>query len=128
MIENHEFKPYADAEKAKLLKENWKLLAKLKNEMEGLRPIYSMIAEIRKTREEIALNLDVNRPQLMDLLYHGGKHLPLWMGDLGESPPPRVGRLTDNSLPEVGELVAAYVKDMWILSEVKVSLYISMCF
>uniref|UniRef100_A0AC34PV80 SGF29 C-terminal domain-containing protein n=1 Tax=Panagrolaimus sp. JU765 TaxID=591449 RepID=A0AC34PV80_9BILA len=119
IINNAKNEALTDEKRMKLLKENLRLLNKLKNEMDGLRPIYSMITDIRKTREEIALNLDVNRPQLMDLVYHGGKHLPLWMGDLGETLPSRAGCLKDDSLPENGELIAAYVKDMWILAEVK---------
>lgn len=48
--------------------------------------------------------------------------LPLYIGSITDHPPPLVGAIAiaeDKPIP-VGDFVAAYVEDIWILAEVKV--------
>uniref|UniRef100_A0A914PCZ2 SGF29 C-terminal domain-containing protein n=1 Tax=Panagrolaimus davidi TaxID=227884 RepID=A0A914PCZ2_9BILA len=111
--------PLSINERNNLVKYNLKMLKRLREEMSEIQGVYNMISDSIKFRERMALNLDVERSTLMDLLGYGGRHLPLWIGKVGEMPPARAGRILDNSMPDIGELVGAYAKGMWILAEVK---------
>lgn len=115
-----EDKGYEVADRNDLVKYNLKLLRRLQEEMSKIQELYSMVTDSIKYRERMALTLDVERSTLMDLLGHGGRHLPLWIGKVGEMPPARAGRLVDDSMPAVGELIGAFANEMWILAEVKV--------
>lgn len=116
--------PLSINERNNLIKYNLKMLKRLREEMSEIQGVYNMISDSIKFRERMALNLDVERSTLMDLLGYGGRHLPLWIGKVGEMPPARAGRILDNSMPEIGELVGAYAKGMWILAEVKVEYFV----
>uniref|UniRef100_A0AC34GP28 SGF29 C-terminal domain-containing protein n=1 Tax=Panagrolaimus sp. ES5 TaxID=591445 RepID=A0AC34GP28_9BILA len=111
--------PLSVNDRNNLIKYNLKMLKRLREEMSEIQGVYNTISDSIKYREKMALNLDVERSTLMDLLGYGGRHLPLWIGKVGEMPPARAGRILDNSMPDIGELVGAYAKGMWILAEVK---------
>uniref|UniRef100_A0AC35F0J7 SGF29 C-terminal domain-containing protein n=1 Tax=Panagrolaimus sp. PS1159 TaxID=55785 RepID=A0AC35F0J7_9BILA len=115
--------PLSIIERNNLIKYNLKMLKRLRDEMSEIQGVYNMISDSIKFRERMALNLDVERSTLMDLLGYGGRHLPLWIGKVGEMPPARAGRILDNSMPDIGELVGAYAKGMWILAEVKTTCF-----
>lgn len=48
--------------------------------------------------------------------------LPLYIGDVSNHPPPLVGAIpiSDKEPIQIGDFVAAYVEDIWILAEVRV--------
>lgn len=103
------------------------------SEAELLRKALEKIAEIRTIRSERriqAKNTDrpkeaIRRGALMKMLQHDALTLPLWIGKLGDKPPPLCGAIPadNNYIAKVRDMVAALVRgsdgdENWILAEV----------
>lgn len=68
------------------------------------------------------INEPLSRGSLMMLLAQHAASLPLYIGGVDDHPPPLVGAipLPDDQPLEVGNFVAAFVDDVWILASIKV--------
>jgi len=83
--------------------------------------IEQILAEIQKRRQSDfrqKLSDKLSRGSLMVLLAQYAHSLPLYIGNVDGHPPPGVGAICKDELNE-GDLLAAYVEDIWILAEVK---------
>lgn len=103
------------------------------SEAELLRKALEKISEIRTIRNGRRMHAKstdrpketIRRGTLMKMLQQNALTLPLWIGKLGEKPPPLCGAVPAdaNYISRVGDLVAALVKGVdgdenWILAEV----------
>ncbi|XP_047113011.1 SAGA-associated factor 29 isoform X3 [Schistocerca piceifrons] len=101
-------------------------------EEELIRNALNKVNEIRAIRNERRIQArnagnkeTIRRGALMKMLQSSAQTLPLWVGKLGEKPPPLCGAVPAEPtyIAKMGDMVAALVKgaeegDNWILAEV----------
>lgn len=65
----------------------------------------------------------MRRGELMQFLQHQARSLPLWVGKVDGHPPPLVGGISLSTKEDLSseDYVAAFVDDIWLMAEVKVT-------
>lgn len=98
----------------------------IRNALDKIYEIYAIKNERRNQAKALLGNKETfRRGALMKSLQMGAQTMPLWIGKLGERPPPLCGAIPAdfNYVAQVGHMVAALQKssegdDNWILAEV----------
>ncbi|CAI5448543.1 unnamed protein product [Caenorhabditis angaria] len=94
------------------------LLKNTENQVDLLKSVLNSIEELRKSEYKSKMKKEIKRRDLMELIQQQGETLPLWVNVNNGYPGEGVGAIASNEKLVVGDAVAAYHKDNWILAEV----------